>query len=80
VSVWEGMRLIKRLSLVNRFSFPSPFLAQRVRDTFKDIGVVFLMDVIILILWTVLDPLQWQRVVIREDVFGDTLESQGYCT
>jgi hypothetical protein len=54
--------------------------AVSVRDTFKDIGVVLLMDVIILILWSVLDPLQWQRVVIQEDVFGDALESQGYCT
>jgi hypothetical protein len=49
-------------------------------DTILCIGVVLLVDVVILICWSVIDPLYWEREVIREDQFGDPLESQGYCT
>lgn len=66
--------------LFTQYIFVAGRDAMIVRDTANHIGVVLLMDVIILVLWTVLDPLQWQRVVIREDVFGDVLESQGHCT
>ena len=44
------------------------------------IGVVLLIDVSILIAWTVVDSLQWERHIIRADEFGAPLESQGYCT
>ncbi|CAB9525835.1 acid type B receptor subunit 2 [Seminavis robusta] len=49
-------------------------------DSLKYIAGVLLLDIIILILWTVLDPLEWTRMTIREDLFGQPLESQGYCT
>ncbi|CAB9524661.1 acid type B receptor subunit 2 [Seminavis robusta] len=49
-------------------------------ETLAVIGAVLAVDIIILILWTALDPLQWQREVLTEDVFGEPLESIGYCT
>jgi len=41
------------------------------------IGCVLLVDVTILIVWTVVDPLKWQRTIIAADQFGEPLESQG---
>lgn len=51
-----------------------------VLDTLLCIGGVMLVDVVILISWSVIDPLEWEREVIREDQFGIALESQGFCT
>ena len=51
-----------------------------VLETLAIVGVVLLLDVAILLGWTLADPLQWERHVIRQDVFGYTLESQGQCT
>jgi hypothetical protein len=50
------------------------------KDTLFSIGFVLLVDVIILVSWTLIDPLVWEREVIRQDQFGSSLESQGYCT
>ena len=35
---------------------------------------------IICLVWTIVDPLTWQRTVIREDKFGEPLESVAKCT
>jgi hypothetical protein len=48
------------------------------RETLLVIGVVTLVDVGILVAWTVVDPLKWERVVLQADKFGVSLESQGY--
>ena len=56
---------------------------RRNSDSFQvilSIGGVLMVDVGILIVWSVIDPLEWEREVIREDQFGDSLESVGYCT
>ena len=50
------------------------------RDALVNIGAVLMLDVVILVMWTMVDPLHWERDVIQEDEFGNTLESQGYCT
>ncbi|CAJ1959354.1 unnamed protein product [Cylindrotheca closterium] len=50
------------------------------QDTLSMIGKVLLLDVVILVLWTGVDPLHWQREIIRQDQFGFTLESRGSCT
>jgi gamma-aminobutyric acid type B receptor len=50
-----------------------------VEDTMFFIGAVLMLDLIIMVLWQVLDPLEWQRVTIRKDQFGHPLESEGYC-
>jgi hypothetical protein len=51
-----------------------------VQETLFFIGAVLVLDMIILVLWTVIDPLEWQRTPVQEDQFGDPLESQGQCT
>ena len=43
------------------------------------IGVILAIDVIILAVWTAVDPLEWNREVILTDKYGDALSSQGYC-
>eukprot|EP00797_Seminavis_robusta_P017545 Sro261_g101750.2 (915) ;mRNA; r:39799-43392 len=49
------------------------------KETFCVIGAVLALDVTILIVWTVVDPLEWERKVLSEDQFGAALESVGYC-
>ena len=41
---------------------------------------VLLVDVGILLAWTFVDPLMWERTVLRKDKFGEVLESEGHCT
>lgn len=57
---------------------------KRVKVTFVEslavVGFVLGIDLIILIVWTVMDPLQWQRTIKAADQFGEPLESEGYCT
>ena len=50
------------------------------QETLLVIGLVLAVDVTILVAWTVVDPLHYQRVVILADQFGAPLESQGFCT
>lgn len=50
------------------------------RDTLSVIGAVLLIDVTILSAWTAIDPLEWERVVVATDQFGEVLESEGLCT
>lgn len=49
------------------------------KETLSVIGFVLLVDVFILTVWTVVDPLEWQRTVIAADQFGAPLESEGFC-
>lgn len=51
-----------------------------VKDALFFVGSVLVIDIIILILWTTIDPLEWKRKVILEDKFGYPLSSEGYCT
>lgn len=50
------------------------------QETLSVIAGVLLIDLFILVTWTVVDPLEWQRTVIAEDQFGAPLESEGHCT
>lgn len=38
------------------------------------------MDVTILTVWTILDPLQWERTITAMDKYGEPLSSEGYCS
>ncbi|CAB9504119.1 acid type B receptor subunit 2 [Seminavis robusta] len=64
--------------------FKSSAEMKRVTVTFVEnlvvIGSVLFVDIIILVVWTFVDPLVWQRSVITADQFGEPLESVGYCT
>ena len=48
-------------------------------ETMSVIAASLFLDVVVLIVWTVVDPLEWTRVTISEDQFGEPLESVGYC-
>ena len=50
------------------------------RFTFLNICAITSVDVIICLVWTVVDPMHWTRKVLSVDKFGTPLESQGYCT
>mmetsp|Transcript_28462 Transcript_28462/g.69038 ORF Transcript_28462/g.69038 Transcript_28462/m.69038 type:complete len:719 (+) Transcript_28462:29-2185(+) len=49
-------------------------------ETVCVIGAVLLADIVILVTWTVTDPLVYRREIINTDIFGEPLESQGFCT
>ncbi|CAB9512670.1 acid type B receptor subunit 2 [Seminavis robusta] len=50
-----------------------------VMETLQIVGGVLLIDVSILVVWSAVDPLRWNRQVISEDQFGNALESVGSC-
>lgn len=50
-----------------------------VGETVRVIGIIFLVDVAILTAWTIVSPLEWERIVLDEDFFGEPLESVGNC-
>ena len=54
--------------------------AVTVKETLAIVGCLVAIDVTILTVWTILDPLVWQRKVTNQDKFGYTLESHGFCT
>lgn len=49
------------------------------QETFFIVGGVLLIDVTILTVWTIMDPLEWDRDPITMDKYGHTLSSEGYC-
>jgi len=49
-------------------------------ETLKWVGFITLVDIIIVAVWTGVDPLTWTRVIVSTDIFGEPLESVGYCT
>lgn len=49
------------------------------KETFMTVGLVLAIDVTILVIWTLVDPLEWERTTTSTDVFGEPLESQGHC-
>ena len=50
------------------------------QETVGIILLVLLVDVLILVWWTIVSPLEWYRHVTATDQFGTTLESCGFCT
>lgn len=49
-------------------------------ETLCVIGTILFVDIVVLVSWSVLDPLEWTREVTAADQFGASLESVGYCT
>lgn len=50
------------------------------QETICVVGIVLLIDVFILVIWTTMSPLEWKRFIITQDQFGVSLESEGHCT
>jgi hypothetical protein len=50
------------------------------QETLAVTAGVLLLDIAILTVWTVVDPLRWERTTVQADKFGEPLESEGHCT
>ena len=42
--------------------------------------MILFVEIVIVVSWSVIDPLEWKREVTAADQFRATLESAGYCT
>ena len=51
-----------------------------VKETILIVGGILAIDVGILTVWTVIDPLEWTREVLVMDQYGYPLSSEGMCT
>lgn len=50
------------------------------QETFSIVFSILLLDITLLTIWTIVDPLQWMRDITSMDKFGASLESEGYCS
>jgi 7 transmembrane sweet-taste receptor of 3 GCPR/Bacterial extracellular solute-binding proteins, family 3 len=71
---------IRRVYLIFRAAAAMRRLRVSVRETVSVVAGVLLVDVLILTVWTVVDPLQWERTTLTADKYGVSLTSQGHCT
>lgn len=64
------------------FSKASRFQRVQVRyvDVLVPFGILMGLNVLLMTLWTALDPLHWERIHLEYDDFGRVLESTGHCT
>jgi hypothetical protein len=51
----------------------------RPRDALPPFAIVLVLNMTILVTWTIVAPLQWERVIEAEDEFGQPTESRGTC-
>lgn len=49
-------------------------------ETCSIVTAIVAMDVAILTVWTIVDPLEWQRTITSMDKYGEALSSEGFCT
>lgn len=71
---------IRRVYILFRSSAAMIRVTVSVRETCLIIVAILFVDVIILMIWTIVDPLQWTRTVSYADKYGEPLASYGYCT
>lgn len=48
-------------------------------DVMRPLAALLVVNVLVLSLWSGLNPLKWEREVTRVDVFGQTVEREGRC-
>ncbi|CAB9516314.1 acid type B receptor subunit 2 [Seminavis robusta] len=70
---------IRRVYLLFRAAATMTRVSVTAKETFFIVGGVLLIDVTILTVWTILDPLEWHREALTVDQYGYTLSSQGFC-
>jgi gamma-aminobutyric acid type B receptor len=51
----------------------------RARDVLLPFAVLTVLNMVILVTWTIVAPLKWERIIEAEDVFGQPTESRGTC-
>ena len=64
---------------MNSYSRRRQSIISNFLETVGVILLVLLVDILILVWWTIVSPLEWKRYIISTDQFGTTLESSGYC-
>ncbi|CAB9530803.1 acid type B receptor subunit 2 [Seminavis robusta] len=70
---------ILRLFILMRSAAEMRRVTVSLQGTLGLVALVLLVDVSILVAWTVFDPLQWRRTILSEDQLGNPLASQGIC-
>ena len=70
---------IRRIYVILQSAVEMRRVAVTFQETLRIVGLVLLLDVTILIVWTVIDPLQWERTTIQTDQYDYVLESEGNC-
>ena len=51
-----------------------------IKGVLRPVIAMIAANAIVLTLWTILDPLQWTRMIVSEDGYGYVLSSIGQCT
>jgi hypothetical protein len=51
----------------------------RVRDALLPFAILTVLNMVILVTWTIVAPLKWERIIKAEDMFGQPIESRGTC-
>jgi hypothetical protein len=51
----------------------------RPKDVLLPFVILTVLNLVILITWTIVAPLRWERIIVEEDMFGQPIESRGTC-
>jgi 7 transmembrane sweet-taste receptor of 3 GCPR/Bacterial extracellular solute-binding proteins, family 3 len=71
---------IRRVYLIFQAATATRRVRVTVRETVSVVAGVLLVDIIILTVWTIVDPLHWERTTLTADKYGVSLTSEGHCT
>ncbi|CAB9510064.1 acid type B receptor subunit 2 [Seminavis robusta] len=71
---------IRRIYVILQSAAEMRRVSVSVQETAMTVTVILLIDICILTVWTIVDPLRWERNVLSEDKYGYDLESEGHCT
>jgi 7 transmembrane sweet-taste receptor of 3 GCPR len=69
---WRIRRLYSSAKVFRRVTI-------RARDVVWPLVILLTINVIILTVWTVLDPLEWDKVIVEEDSYGRVLDIRYSC-
>lgn len=68
-----------RINIVYKHSKTVQRVTIRPLDVFLPFAFLIVLNLVILVSWTVVAPLQWERIIVEEDMFGQPVESRGTC-
>jgi 7 transmembrane sweet-taste receptor of 3 GCPR len=71
---------IKRIHSVMHAAVEMKRVTISAKKILRTVTLVLAIDVLILTVWTAVDPLRWNRTTINIDQYGNSVESQGFCS
>ena len=71
---------LRRVHLIFQKSSRMLRISITIKETLIKIGIILLVDILLLTVWSIVDPMHWVRHVTIEDKYGDPLSSQAGCT